>query len=107
MLYTTLPHYLMKSQLLDLKERTFKHELNNGTFSIKMYDKRDDFDFVFFLFFDGDIPRSPSYSIFYASTSISGCYRNSDTVAVRPYLVSSLTSEWVRRTAQFRSLDVT
>ena len=40
----------------------FKHELNNGTFSIKMYDKGDDsdFDIVYFLFFDGDIPRSAS-----------------------------------------------
>ena len=37
----------------------------NGTVSIKIYDKRDDFDFdiVDFLFLDGDVPRHTSYGV--------------------------------------------
>ena len=38
----------------------------NGTVSIKIYDKRDDFDFdiVNFPFLDGDIPRRTSYGVY-------------------------------------------
>ena len=40
--------------------------ISNDIFSIKFYDKRDDFDFeiVNFLFLDGDVPRSTSYGVF-------------------------------------------
>ena len=40
--------------------------INNGIFSSKIYDKRDDFDFeiVNFPFLDGDVPRSPSYGVY-------------------------------------------
>ena len=39
----------------------------NGFVSSKIYDKRDDFDFViivFFPFLDGDVPRRPSYGVY-------------------------------------------
>ena len=41
--------------------------ISNGTFSPKIYDKRDDFDFdiVNFPFLDGDIPRRTSYGYTY------------------------------------------
>ena len=39
--------------------------ISNGTFSTKIYDKRDDFDFdiVNFPFLDGDVPRRTSYGV--------------------------------------------
>ena len=39
--------------------------ISNGTFSTKIYDKRDDFDFyiVNFPFLDGDVPRLPGVYI--------------------------------------------
>ena len=38
----------------------------NGIVSFKIYDKQDDFNFeiVNFPFLDGDVPRSPSYSVY-------------------------------------------
>ena len=38
--------------------------ISNGTVSTKIYDKRDDFDFVNFLFLDGDVPWRTSYSVY-------------------------------------------
>ena len=40
--------------------------ITNGIVSSKIYDKRDDFNFeiVNFPFFDGDVPRSPSYGVY-------------------------------------------
>ena len=40
--------------------------ITNGRVSTKNYDKRDDFNFeiVNFPFFDGDVPRSPSYGVY-------------------------------------------
>ena len=40
--------------------------ITNGIVSSKIYDKRDDFNFEIlnFPFLDGDVPRSPSYSIY-------------------------------------------
>ena len=40
--------------------------ISNDTVSIKIYDKRDDFDFdiVNFSFLDGDVPRHTSYGIY-------------------------------------------
>ena len=35
--------------------------ISNGTVSTKIYDKRDDFDF---LFLDGDVPRRTSYRVY-------------------------------------------
>ena len=42
--------------------------ISNGFVSSKIYDKRDDFDFdmVNFPFLDGDVPRRPSYGIYYS-----------------------------------------
>ena len=39
--------------------------IHNDTVSTKKYDKRDDFNFdiVNFPFFDGDVPRRPSYGV--------------------------------------------
>ena len=39
--------------------------ITNGTVSSKIYDTRDDFNYeiVIFPFFDGDVPRSPSYGV--------------------------------------------
>ena len=40
--------------------------ISNGKVSIKIYDKRDDFDFdIFnFPFLDGDVPRRTSYGVY-------------------------------------------
>ena len=40
--------------------------ISNGTFSTKIYEKRDDFDFdvVNFPFLDGDVPRRTSYAVY-------------------------------------------
>ena len=40
--------------------------IHNDTFSTKIYDKRDDFDFdiVNFPFLDGDVSRRPSYGVY-------------------------------------------
>ena len=40
--------------------------ISNGVVSSKIYDKRDDFDFVIvnFPFLDGDVPRRPSYGVY-------------------------------------------
>ena len=40
--------------------------ISNDIASCKIFDKRDDFDFeiVYFLFLDGDVPRSTSYGIY-------------------------------------------
>ena len=37
--------------------------VENGFVSSKIYDKRDDFDIVFFPFLDGDVPRRASYGV--------------------------------------------
>ena len=39
--------------------------ISNGTVSTKIYDKRDDFDFVIvnFSFLGGDVPRRTSYGV--------------------------------------------
>ena len=38
--------------------------ISTGFVKTKIYDKRDDFDIVNFLFLDGDVPRSTSYSVY-------------------------------------------
>ena len=40
--------------------------IRNGIVSSKIYDKQDDFnlEIVNFPFFDGDVPRSPSYDVY-------------------------------------------
>ena len=40
--------------------------ITNGIVSSKIYDKRDDFNFVTvnFPFLDGDVPRDPSYGVY-------------------------------------------
>ena len=42
--------------------------ISNGFVSSKIYDKRDDFDFdiVNFLFLDADVPRRPSYGVYFS-----------------------------------------
>ena len=42
--------------------------ITNGIVSSKIYDKRDDFNFeiVNFPFLDGDVPRSPSYGVYFS-----------------------------------------
>ena len=42
--------------------------ITNGIVSSKIYDKRDDFDFeiVNFPSLDGDVPRSPSYGVYFS-----------------------------------------
>ena len=39
--------------------------------SSKIYDKRDDFNFevVNFPFLNGDVPRSPSYGVYFSASS--------------------------------------
>ena len=45
--------------------------ITNGILSSKIYDKRDDFNFeiVNFPYFDGDVPRSPSYGVYISQLS--------------------------------------
>ena len=38
--------------------------ISNGFISSKIYDKRDDFDIVFFSFLDSDVLRHPSYGVY-------------------------------------------
>ena len=38
--------------------------ISDGFVKTKIYDKRDDFDFVNFPFLDGDVPRSASYGVY-------------------------------------------
>ena len=42
--------------------------ISNGFVASKIYDKRDDFDFdiVNFPFLDGDVPRRPSYGVYFS-----------------------------------------
>ena len=42
--------------------------VSNDFVSTRIYDKRDDFDFdiVNFPFLDGDVPRRPSYGVYYS-----------------------------------------
>ena len=59
---------LSKSKFSD-KEASFldlKLSISNGTVPIKIYDKRDDFDFdmVDFPYLDGDVPRRTSDGVF-------------------------------------------
>ena len=46
--------------------------IHNDTVSTKIYDKRDDFDFdiVYCPFFDGDVPRRPSWCIYISTYSL-------------------------------------
>ena len=48
--------------------------ITNGIVSSKIYDKQDDFNFeiVNFPFLDGDVPRSPSYGVYFSPYSF--CY---------------------------------
>ena len=48
-----------EAPVLDLKL-----SISNGTVSIKINDKRDDFDIVNFPFLDGDLPRRTSYGVY-------------------------------------------
>ena len=45
--------------------------ITNGIVSSKLYDKRDDFNFeiVNLQFLDGDVPRSPSYGVYFSAYS--------------------------------------
>ena len=45
--------------------------ITNGIVSSKIYDKRDDFNFEIenFPFLDGDVPRSPSYGVYFSAYS--------------------------------------
>ena len=38
--------------------------ISDGFVKTKIYDKRDDFDFVNVRFLDGDVPRSASYGVY-------------------------------------------
>ena len=38
--------------------------ISNGFVKTNIYDKRDDFDIVYFPFLDGDVPRSASYGVY-------------------------------------------
>ena len=40
--------------------------ISDGFVKTKIYDKRDDFDFVNSPFLDGDVPRSASYGVYIA-----------------------------------------
>ena len=66
--------------------------ISNGTVSIIIYDKWEDFDFdiVNFLFLDGDVPRRKSYGVYisqlipFARTSSNGSDFNCRNKAKRP-----------------------
>ena len=70
--------YPTKLQLINAKSSDTKApfwdlnlSITNGIVSSKIYDKRDDFNFeiVNFPFLDGDVPRSPSYGVYFSAHS--------------------------------------
>ena len=71
-IYTT-ERQLNKANSADTEARLLGLDLSitNGIVSSKIYDKRDDFDFeiVNFPLLDGDVPRSPCYDA-YTATSL-------------------------------------
>ena len=42
----------------------FNLSIHNDTVSAKIYDRRDDFDIVYFPILYGDVPRRPSYGVY-------------------------------------------
>ena len=75
--------------------------ISNGFVSSKIYDKRDelDFDIVNFPFFDGDVPRRPSYSGVYISQLIRFarvCIRVEDLNARNKCLTAKLLKQGYR-----------
>ena len=71
--------------------------ISNDTFSTKIYDKRDDFDFdiVNFPFLDGDVPRRTSYGV-YISQLIRFARASSNLIAFN-YLNKALTAKRLRQ----------
>ena len=58
--------YKVRGRLWPAVMKVYKWDLSNDIVSIKIYDKRDDFDFeiVNFPFLDGDVPRFTSYGVY-------------------------------------------
>ena len=74
--------YKVRGRLWPAVMKVYKWDLSNDIVSIKIHDKRDDFDFeiVNFPFLDGDVPRFTSYHVGLENctrplvfTSASGC----------------------------------
>ena len=57
---------LNKANVLDIEASFLDLHLSisDGFVKTKIYDKRDDFDIVEFIFLDGDVPRSTSYGVY-------------------------------------------
>ena len=57
---------LNKANASDIEAAVFDLNLSihNVTVSTKIYDKRDDFDIVYFPILDGDVQRRPSYGVY-------------------------------------------
>ena len=75
--------------------------ISNGTVSTKIYDKRDDFDFVivYFLFLDGDFPRRTSYGVY-----ISQLIRFARNLNDFNYRNKSLTAKLLRQSYRYFKL---
>ena len=60
--------------------------ISYGTVSIKIYDKRDDFDFdiVNFPFFDGGLPRRTSYGVYISCFARASSNEGTSTVVIKP-----------------------
>ena len=54
--------------------------IHNDTVSTKIYDTRDDFDFVNFPILDGDVPRRPSYGVYSSISQLIRFVRSSSDV---------------------------
>ena len=59
---------LNKANSSDTEAPFLDLSITNGIVSSKIYDIRDDFNFkiINFPFLDGDVPRSPSYSVYFS-----------------------------------------
>ena len=67
---------LNKANVSDI-EATFLDShlsISDGFIKTRIYDKRDDFDFVNFPFLHGDVPRSTSYSVYISQLFRYACY---------------------------------
>ena len=79
--------------------------ITNGIVSSKIYDKRDDFNFeiVNFPFFDGDVPRSPSYGVYISQLiRFARVYSNVDDVNNRNIY---FTAKWLNKVIDIIKLE--
>ena len=96
---------LNKAYSYDTEAPFLELNLSNGTVSITIYDKRDDFDIVNFPFLDGDAPCRTSYGV-YISQLIRFA-RASSNVSDFNCRNKTLTAKLLRQGSRYRKLRKT